>query len=200
MKKIVAAFILCMGLGGAGFANATVIDFDDLVGPVVLAEQYSALGVHFSASENGSSVGAIAGSSLTGTSHTAPNVWSNCYPSICADRADILRIDFDFLVDNLSWYTDTAGSLQPIFNAYASDGSLLESILATATSEGTYALSAFSASGISYVELLQPNDDWGYYIDTISFDRAAVSEPVTLALFGLGLAGIGLRRRRAAGS
>lgn len=111
----------------------------------------------------------------------------------------MLRIDFDFLVENLQWYTDTAGGQQPIFNAYAADDSLLESIFATATGEGTYALSAFSVSGIKYVELLQPSDNWGFYVDTLSFDRVGVDvpEPTTVALLGLGFAGLAWRRRRA---
>lgn len=176
-------------------SQAVVINFDDLVGPVVLEEQYSALGVHFSATENGGSVGSIAGVSLSGTYESPRNVWSNCYPSICDERADVLRIDFDYLVQNLSWYTDTAGSSQPTFNAYDIGGGLLETVLATATPEGTYALTQFASSGIAYVELLQPSDDWGYYLDTLSFERA-VPAPATLALMGIGLFGLGISRRR----
>jgi hypothetical protein len=197
MKLILKSIAALMASLFIGAANATVINFDDLSGPVVLGEQYASLGVHFSAYENGSAVGALAGNSLSGTYHTPDNVWSNCVGSICGSRADVLRIDFDSAVSDLSWWTDTAGTFggDMHFNAYGSDDSLLESIIATATVEGTYALSAFSVSGISYVELLQPTDDWGYYIDTLSF-TASVPEPSVLFLMGAGLAGIGLARRR----
>ena len=199
IKTLKKATVLVVLLGIFGIplsANAILIDFDDLVGQQVLDEQYASLGVHFSASEDGSAVGSIVGSSLTSTYHTPTNVWSNCYPSVCDSRADVLRIDFDMLVENLQWYTDTAGSLQPIFNAYDIDGLLLETVVATATSETVYALSSFGSTGIAAVELLQPSETWGFYIDTISFDVAAVPEPSILALLAIGLVGAGFTRRR----
>lgn len=200
--KLILKFIVALTASLSIYAaNATVIDFDDLTGPVALGEQYASLGVHFSAYENGSAVDALAGNSLTGTYQTPDNVWSNCVGSICGSRADVLRIDFDYEVSDLSWWTDTAGThagADMLFNAYGSDSSLLETIVATPTAEGTYALSAFSVSGISYVELLQPNDNWGFYIDTLSFvaSAASVPEPSTLFLMGAGFLGLGFARRR----
>ena len=195
-KKIAVLATLLGTFGVSLGANAIIIDFDGLSSSEVLDEQYASLGVHFSAYENGLAVGSIAGTSLTGTYDTPSNVWSNCYPSICSSRADVLRIDFDMSVENLQWYTDTAGSLQPTFNAYDIDGILLETVFATATSETVYALSSFSSSGIAAVELLQPSDNWGYYIDTISFDVASVPEPSVLALLAIGLVGVGFTKRR----
>ena len=176
-------------------ANAVpiTIDFDDLADNTVLTDQYAALGVTFSAFEDGAATDSVVGAF---TNVSSPNVWSNCSPTICGDRADVLRIDFAFLVGSLMWYTDTAGSQQPIFNAYGQGGALLETVIATATNQGNFALTSFSSSGISYVELLQPSDFWGYLIDDLSFEATSVPEPGTLALLGIGLLGMGAARRR----
>jgi hypothetical protein len=194
MKKILCLF----GCLFFGSANATLIDFDTLPGGGVLSSgtsltnQYASEGVLFSAFENGSLVDNTVVGNLVGS-----NYWYNCYPTICGSRADILRIDFDSLVDNVSWVTDTEGTPPGsgiIFNAYDSIGSLIDST--SITISGTAISTSFSVSGISYIEMLQASDSWAWGIDNLSFDATTVPEPTSIILLGLGLAGIGLSKKR----
>lgn len=191
---------LCKLLSGAllavpllATAVPTVINFDDLASGTILTNQYSGSGVTCSALEDGNAVGSIV---QAFTNHTPANVWSNCFGSFCSNRADELRIDFASPVSALQWYTDTAGGLQPTFQAYDENDVLLESVVPTATSEGTFALTSFASSGIAYVRMFQPAEDWAYLIDTLSFDSGAVPEPGTLVLAGLSLAALGAAARR----
>ncbi len=185
-----------------GVVNATVIDFDNLPGGSTLSAgtdlttQYTSLGVTFGAFENGAIVESIVFN--VGTS----NYWSNCSGggTNCANtnRADVLRVDFDSLVNNVSWVTDPLGDLEKnnrsiIFNAYDASNSLLEST--SISVNGNAIPTAFSVSGISYIELLQPNDNWAYAIDDLSYQAAPVPEPSTFALLGVGIISIVFIRR-----
>jgi len=57
----------------------------------------------------------------------------------------------------------------------------------------------FSSSGISRIDMLQPNDGWGWTLDNLSFngERNPIPEPTSLFLFGTGLVGFILRRKAA---
>lgn len=109
MKRILSSLLL-LSLPFA--ANATLIDFDTspagaIASGTIITNQYSSLGVSFSASENGSPVDAWAvtqfAATAAGAGHSGNSLW-NCNVG-CGPRADILRMDFAAPVSNVSWYT-----------------------------------------------------------------------------------------------
>lgn len=189
MEKLIIGF--CIWLC-AGVVNAALIDFDNLPGGGILSNdtnltnQYAPLGVTFSASENGSPVEAVVNDLL------GSNYWWNCNTPFCNNRADVIRIDFDTLVENVSWVTD-AGTNPPnqgiIFNAYNSADNIIETF--ALTDGGSAIPTAFLVSGISYIEMLQARDDWGWGIDNLAFDQVApIPAPAPVWLFSSGLMGL----------
>ena len=92
-----------------------------------------------------------------------------------------------------SFYVNPHGSSNPVFNAYAADDSLLEAITVTANGWNLY---SFVSSGITRIEGIQPSDSWNYGIDDLTFTLNSVPEPGTLAIIGLGLAGLAATRKR----
>lgn len=186
-------------------AHAVLIDFDtspdgQLAFGEVLTTQYASLGVTFSGVENGGATDTWVSTQFacgTATPNHSGNCWNNFFGN---PRADILRIVFDNPVENVQWFTDSEGD--PVnpgirFEAYSASDVLLETIFVDDTNFPDFQLTAFSVSGISRIDMLQPTDGWGWALDDLSFDALlAVSEPTTLALLALGIVGIGAARRR----
>lgn len=203
MKKILGLLAFWLF---TGTANAVLIDFDTLPGGgaiangTVITNQYSALGVNFSLLENGSFIsGAYADQRWASNTENPPNNSGNellnCYNGSDCSRADILRIEFDSMVNNVSWYTDSEGGVSILFNAYDASDNLLESISVVSLFP-SFISTSFTVSGISRIDGLQPSDDWTWGMDNLSFDVAAVPEPTSIVLLGLGLAGIGFSRKK----
>ncbi len=189
MKFTIIAAALMVSASAVG--ASTVIDFATLPENTEVTTQFAGQGVTFRGLENGSEVATVAADF---TSLTGDRYLSNCYPSRCGLRADILEISFSSTVGGVSWLLDSEGSFSITFNAYDSSGSLLETFAAT----GDGVVVGFSSSGISRIDALQPTDDWGWGLAKLTFDPdiSAVPIPASLPLLIGAIGGLGLLRRR----
>ena len=191
MKKTVCLLACLL----AGTANAELIDFDTLPGGGALAansiltNQYSSLGVEFSATEKKKTVSSAAVNSYRPLSG---NYWANTTSGDFRKRHDVLSMTFQYGVENVSWMTNSFGSKSIAFKAYDSASNLLETI----SISGDWIATAFTSSGIYRIDALQPRNNWAWGLDNLSFDKvAAVPAPGTIALLGLAMAAIGFTRR-----
>lgn len=199
MKMAFAGLVLTV----SGLANAGLIDFDfDSDGNSILpntsiTNQYQSWGVTFAGYEDGGLVNINAAPDPDGvTAPSGTNVLTNCSDAsgICpGNRADIIDIFFATSVSNISLMLDTLGGDSVTFELFDFNNVLLETQTITSFSS-TYVPVLFTASGVSRVRGLQPNDDWAWAMDDLSFIVNEVPEPSTLAIFALGLLGLASRR------
>jgi MYXO-CTERM domain-containing protein len=187
-------------------AGVVLIDFDNLPGGGTIpsgtnmGEQYASLGVHFSAWEDGAPAIADAAEIFAALFPNPPanegNAWFNLdAEDAFGNRADIMRVEFDAPVNDVSWYTDSEGGPPAPgirFEAYDADGFLIETVFVGDTGFPMFQFTQFTMDGISRIDMLQPADGWGWSIDNLSF--TPVPAPGALAL--LGLAGLASSRRR----
>ncbi len=187
LKAAVAGLVLAV----SGFANAGLITFDDHAVGSIITDQYLSDGVVFSGWENGVEVNL-----------TTSNVYSPTYgiylgnsdsgTAFPGNRWDEIRMDFISGVDNLSFKLYSHGSNSITFNAYDISNAIIETIV---MSSGPWGNVNFSSTNITRVSALQPDDNWYWAMDEVSFSpTASVPEPSTLAIFALGIMGLASRR------
>uniref|UniRef100_C6E906 Ice-binding protein C-terminal domain-containing protein n=1 Tax=Geobacter sp. (strain M21) TaxID=443144 RepID=C6E906_GEOSM len=179
-------------------ASATTISFDDLSAPATfsgtypLTDQYASLGVIFSGPVNGYGGAVLSQAGNFGvTPHSGSNFLAFNREGYAVDPE---TLTFTSLVNSVSIYA-AGGQAYDNFIMRAFDSS--RNLLATDTVfTWGWDLLSVSATGIKYVDLIQQGDN-AFVYDDLSFSAAAVPEPSTFLLFGIGLLGAGLLRRKA---
>lgn len=212
VKKLLSLATAGLLALAATSASATVINFDvdqaDYVAPeagshsyVVVTDQFSSLGVLFSDLDY-PTLGVVVGSSLYGGS--TPNLMYSNNGSGSYDTLTRIAMDFvdPFDSGNNGYVTSISGfwtdaGMGATLTAFDADGNQIGQA-ATTTSFGAETLALSGIGQISRVEWITSNATG---LDDLEFGAVTaysepVPEPAMLALFGLGLVGFGVARKR----
>lgn len=177
----------------AGTVNAGLIDFEEFgTQPSLFSNQepldseYSSLGVNFSGGwEIVNERGGFGVNARSGEHFAA-------YNTLTAGITDTLTIEFDGVVNSASGFLGDLSPTSWVVTAYLGLNEV--SLLNLVNPFQGYVEFSFNSLAFDHITIQGSSN--AAVLDDLSFETNSVPSPSTIALLGLGIAGMGLTRRR----
>lgn len=199
IKPMVSAAVLAFALASTAQAAVVNADFDSYANGAAVTNQIA--GVSFSlVGGPGATTAPTVTQGWFGQGLLTNSVAAGAYPT-----ANILRATFDGVASSVSfdfWNAGWGGSGRgaSFYSAYDIHGALVESgsFFSAGSSIATFNLLASNIHTLEFNNNTGGSDSWWFGLESLSANVNGVPEPVSLALFGIGLFGLSAMRRKSA--
>ncbi len=192
MKTLLAASLFA--LATPAMAGPTTIDFTTLAHGTAVTKEYS--GVVFSLGGGPDA----SGSPVTGPSNYPglTNSKDGKYPT-----ASILDVKFTGGADKVSFVFNNLGTREggrgaSFYQAFNKNGVELDIGGITGAFNKNLIVSGSNIVDLQFNNNTSGFNSWVFALDSVTFTSVSVPEPMTAAVFGVGLLGVAMARRRAA--